>query len=64
MQSAVTAIHNAPRPTLICCALGYQRSANLIARWLVESGHVANSRQAEELIRKTGRPVRLYPDHQ
>lgn len=64
MQAAVTAMHNAPRPTLICCALGYQRSANLIARWLVESGHVTDSQQAEELIRKTGRPVRLYPDHQ
>lgn len=64
MQAAVAAIHDAPRPTLICCALGYQRSANLIARWLVESGQVANSQQAEALIRQTGRPVRLYPDHQ
>ncbi len=64
MHKAVAAIHAAPRPTLICCALGYQRSANLIARWLVESGHAANSAQAEALIRQTGRPVRLYPDHQ
>ncbi len=64
IHDATTAIHDAPRPTLICCALGYQRSANLIARWLVESGEVADRQKAEELIRQTGRPVRLYPDHQ
>ena len=64
LHAATTAIHDAPRPTLICCALGYQRSANLIARWLVESGEVADRQKAEELIRQTGRPVRLYPDHQ
>lgn len=64
LHAATAAIYDAPRPTLICCALGYQRSANLIARWLVESGQVADRQKAEELIRQTGRPVRLYPDHQ
>ena len=47
-------------PVLICCALGFQRSATVAVDWLIGTGRVANAREAEALIRSKGWPVRLH----
>ncbi|MBB4094454.1 phosphatase PAP2/dual specificity phosphatase family protein [Brucella pecoris] len=47
-------------PVLICCALGFQRSATVAVAWLVSTGHAANAREAEALIRSKGWPVHLH----
>jgi protein-tyrosine phosphatase len=48
-------------PVLVCCALGFQRSAAVVACWLVRSGHAANAAAATEQIKALGRPVHLKP---
>ncbi|BFO06287.1 phosphatase PAP2/dual specificity phosphatase family protein [Pseudomonas guariconensis] len=50
-------------PVLVCCALGYSRSASAVAAWLVHSGRCANVTQAEALIRKARPSVVLHPGH-
>lgn len=47
-------------PVLICCALGFQRSATVAADWLVATGRVKNVKEAETLIRSKGWPVHLH----
>ena len=47
-------------PVLICCALGFQRSATVAVDWLVQSGHATSAREAENLIRAKGWPLRLH----
>jgi protein-tyrosine phosphatase len=38
-------------PLLVCCALGYSRSATLVAAWLLHSRRASSVEQAIELIR-------------
>ena len=57
LDAAVCAIEKlAPRrPTLVCCALGYSRSAIASAAWLIAAGHAADVDDAIEQV-KNARP--------
>jgi hypothetical protein len=46
---------------LVCCALGFQRSAGAVAHWLVSTGRAKDWAAAEAMLRKAGRPVHLSP---
>ncbi|MFJ4374731.1 serine/threonine protein phosphatase [Pseudomonas japonica] len=50
-------------PLLVCCALGYSRSASAVAAWLVLSGRCADVEGAEALIRRARPGVVLHPAH-
>ncbi|MFK3774083.1 phosphatase PAP2/dual specificity phosphatase family protein [Pseudomonas sp. NPDC089406] len=50
-------------PVLVCCALGYSRSASAVAAWLLASGRCQSSAEAEVLIRKARPSVVLHPAH-
>lgn len=66
LEAAAQAIEAARRAAgpnakiLVCCALGFQRSASAIARWLVLSGRVADEAAAEAMLLKSGRRVVLH----
>ncbi|WP_292318681.1 phosphatase PAP2/dual specificity phosphatase family protein, partial [Mesorhizobium sp.] len=59
LDQAVAAIEPARRhgTVLICCALGFQRSATVIAGWLVASGRSHTPSQARKQLAASGRPV-------
>lgn len=46
---------------LVCCALGFQRSASAILRWLVLTGRVKDETEAQAILLKSGRRVVLHP---
>ncbi|MCB9497074.1 MAG: phosphatase PAP2/dual specificity phosphatase family protein [Fibrobacteria bacterium] len=46
---------------LVCCALGYSRSASVACAWLLRTGRAADVSQAVERIRKARPRVRLSP---
>ena len=46
---------------LVCCALGFQRSAQVVAEWLVSTGRAETRGQARAMLAAAGRPVHL-PD--
>jgi membrane-associated phospholipid phosphatase len=48
---------------LVCCALGYSRSAAAVAAWLITSGRAANAHEAVARIR-TARPQIVLSDEQ
>jgi protein-tyrosine phosphatase len=50
-------------PVLVCCALGYSRSASTVAAWLLHSGRCADISEAEALIRQARPGVVLPPGH-
>lgn len=49
-------------PVLVCCALGFQRSAAAVGTWLLRQGHAATAAQAIALLKTTGRPIHLRED--
>jgi hypothetical protein len=53
LEEAVAAVESfaARRPTLVCCALGYERSASVVAWWLVSTGRAASFEAAAAMIR-------------
>ena len=61
LRAAADALDIARRrgPVLVCCALGFQRSALVAACWLVRSGLAGNAAAAIEQVRAAGRPVHL-----
>lgn len=61
IREAALAVETARRhgPVLICCALGFQRSAMVAACWLLRSGHAGSAAAAVAQIEASGRPVRL-----
>jgi hypothetical protein len=61
LEEAAGAIEPARRQgtVLVCCALGFQRSANVVARWLVASGRSHTPAQARKQLEASGRPVHL-----
>jgi hypothetical protein len=50
------------RPTLVCCALGYSRSAITSAAWLMAAGHASNCDAALEQVRRARPQVVIGPD--
>jgi protein-tyrosine phosphatase len=61
LDQAVAAIEPARRQgtVLVCCALGFQRSATVVARWLVATGRSDTTAQARTRLAASGRPVHL-----
>ena len=51
------------RPTLVCCALGYSRSASAVAAWLVATGRASSVDAAIAILHGAGRRVVLSPAH-
>jgi protein-tyrosine phosphatase len=49
------------RPTLVCCALGYSRSATAVATWLYASGRAASLDQAIAVVRAQRPHAALLP---
>jgi len=54
LQSAADAIEEARQhgPVLVCCALGYSRSAAAVVAWLLKTGRAATVEEAIELVRR------------
>lgn len=50
-------------PLLVCCALGYSRSATAVAAWLLNTGRAATVEQALAIIRTARADVVLHPAH-
>lgn len=50
-------------PVLVCCALGYSRSASAVAAWLLLSGRAANSDAAAAMILARRQGVVLAAPH-
>nr|WIE89996.1 phosphatase PAP2/dual specificity phosphatase family protein [Mesorhizobium sp. WSM4875] len=61
LDQAVAAIEPARRQgtVLVCCALGFQRSATVIAGWLVATGRSQTPSHARKQLAASGRPVHL-----
>jgi len=65
LQQAADAIEHlrTQGPLLVCCALGYSRSASAVAAWLLLSGRCSDAAQAEALIRLARPGIVLHPAH-
>ncbi|RWA69451.1 phosphatase PAP2/dual specificity phosphatase family protein [Mesorhizobium sp.] len=64
LDRAATAIEPARRQgtVLVCCALGFQRSATVVAEWLVASGRSHTPAQAQKQLAASGRPVHFQDE--
>lgn len=64
LERAVRAIESAMAagPVLVCCALGYSRSAAAVAAWLVATGRAAAAVEAVEQVRRARPAAVLGPE--
>ncbi|WDY58745.1 phosphatase PAP2/dual specificity phosphatase family protein [Pseudomonas sp. PSKL.D1] len=65
LREAAEAIESLRRqgPLLVCCALGYSRSASAVAAWLLLTGRCKNLDDAEALIRQARPGIVLRAAH-
>lgn len=61
IRDAALAVEDARHrgPVLVCCALGFQRSATVMACWLVRTGRATNATAAVKQLQALGRPVHV-----
>lgn len=50
-------------PVLVCCALGFSRSATAVAAWLVATGRVRDHTEAIQQVRRARPAIVLDADH-
>lgn len=50
-------------PILVCCALGYSRSATAVAAWLIHSGRASTVTEAVDIIRRVRPDVVIRSPH-
>lgn len=64
LERAVRAIEAAMTsgPVLVCCALGYSRSATAVAAWLVATGRASAAAQAADQLRRARPACVLGPE--
>ncbi|MBX3568620.1 MAG: phosphatase PAP2/dual specificity phosphatase family protein [Rhizobiaceae bacterium] len=62
LRAAAEAVEQArpDGPVLVCCALGFQRSAGAVAVWLVATGRAGGPAEARRVLVGSGRPVHLH----
>jgi protein-tyrosine phosphatase len=62
LDEAVAAVEDfaALRPTLVCCALGYSRSAAVVTAWLLSTGRARSFEEAVARIREKRPRVVLH----
>ena len=65
LRAAAAAIERlrAHGPLLVCCALGYSRSAASVATWLLCSGHARSVDEAVARLRAVRPGIALHPAH-
>ncbi len=63
LDAAVKAIDESERPTLVCCALGYSRSAAAVAAWMMASGRACSTDDAIAAICARRPRIALGPAH-
>lgn len=61
LLQATASIENAryDGTVLVCCALGFQRSAGVVAEWLVATDRADTVAKAQKLLLAAGRPIHL-----
>jgi protein-tyrosine phosphatase len=65
LRAAAEAIERARTSgqVLVCCALGYSRSASAVAAWLLTSGRAPNADAAIDMVRRARPLIRLRDEH-
>ena len=54
------AIESARKPVLVCCALGYSRSASAVVAWLLMTRRAASYDEAVAMVRKARPSIVLH----